>query len=306
MQQVKKFLLECFSSAGQYISGSAYANSTLKDRGGDDAKQPIHNPNVCFLGTTTPKAFWRVCGAGSADDGFLPRTIAFNYEPDSCPIIVKPEADFKNPPQELIELCREITRPKAAGNIAGNAGTVAAGNRPYPTKVVPYGPGAEAAFWAFRQECANKAFCAKGVAGGFWNRANEHATKIALIVAVGVDPNDPTITLDVLRIGQQIATLCVRRFIAEAADRLAENDFQSEHLEIKRMIDGAGRGGISANEIGEAVRGHIRGPRRQEILDELVAHRLAFESTPRIGKVAKRGRPSKRYISAKYAPKLIS
>jgi len=251
--QVKKYLLEYFSTAHSVFLRADYASETGK---------PIHNPNLCLYGTTTPDDFWDSCSTMSAKDGYLPRLLAFTHQTkEFVAPIFDGLASTSEPPQSLIDACRAIMTPKGAGNVG--AAMAWSGEQSFSAYVVPYGPGAKEAYENFYIEYARKAHNASPFRRAFLRRVNEHAIKIALVVAVGVDPENPVITLEILRLGQKIATLCVEYMMREAAGNLADNEAQRQFKMVKAMIDKAPEQRILRSAITKRVNGAFDGrPKR--------------------------------------------
>ena len=157
----------------------------------------IHEPCVCFYGTTTPSTFWKALEHGAMLDGSLARFLVFVTDND------RPErnrtAGIIDPPAELIAALKAIIRgqgePPPLGNLpeahtAHMLATEAAA--PY---TVPMTPAADA---LHERHLTEEDAWAKRVAGtpqaAIVNRLGENAAKLAVISAISRNPAHPEIT----------------------------------------------------------------------------------------------------------------
>lgn len=289
MGQIKDYLMQYFSAASSTFRGTDYA--------GEQGK-PCHNPNVCLYGTSTPVDFWDACGSMGAKDGMLPRWLAFiderKFNDDDEELL--PKSLSSEPPEALLKLVRTISCPKALGNVACQPSTVLDGLRPYPAMRVPFGDGAEKAYLAFKRECKRLSNHAAEVQKAFYNRVNEHATKIALVIAIGVNSYEPVITLETLRLGQMIAATTLCGYLDALKLRLAANDKHREYLHVYRTIVEKGPNGISKTALNQAIGGEIERNRREAIIQTLVDD----EKTVEYRQVKPLGF---RFVAAKFRPK---
>jgi hypothetical protein len=130
-------------------------------------------------------------------------------------------------------------------------------------------------------------------------RVAENAGRLALIVAVGCNPDAPIITADIMRWACAVALASAEMLMTQAEDRVADNDRQAEYKKVRAIVAEAGRKGITQKEIVRRLKGVMDKRRLDDILemlataDEIVNARI---SGP------KGGRPVFRYYIAGLEP----
>jgi len=106
-------LLKLYSRAKGIYRGTEYANKK------DAPRVDIHQPCVCFYGTTTPSTFWKALEGGAMMDGSLARFLVFVTDTDRPER--NPKAGIIAPPPALLEALKAITRgpgdPPPPGNL---------------------------------------------------------------------------------------------------------------------------------------------------------------------------------------------
>lgn len=249
--------LECFASAGESFAGAEYAKTPAVT---------IHNPNLCLYGTTTPDAFWASAGSECITNGFLPRVILFNIEGGKPPHR-DPEAFYKDVPSSLISACKAF---HVKGDIPWD------GSVPRTPRVVPYGPSANAAISELRERVHTAELKADKAQRPFYHRTVEHAVKLALTVAVGVDTANPEISRDVMSWACDLAWYSTQTLIAETHDRVTDNQREADYNRILRLIKESGSNGVTPGIIPDRTRS-IDERRRNEILRDLqIGGRIAL------------------------------
>jgi predicted ArsR family transcriptional regulator len=138
-------------------------------------------------------------------------------------------------------------------------------------------------YYAYIRDCRKKMAQGKSpVEKAFWNRAAEHAAKLALVAHTGTDIDDTTFDWAVALSGAQTQAM-----IDNIEANISENGYEAD---LKRVLKVIGEGNVTKNEITRKTQWLDR-RRRQDILDNLV------ES----GMIAKelddtKGRPLTRYV----------
>lgn len=284
--QIRDHILEYFTSAASVFQGADYAGSQ---------GVPCHNPNVCLYGTTTPADFWGAMGSLAVADGFLARFVAFQVD-GRLPDDVKPTQSKSNPPETIVNACRALLMPReGAGNLTGRTSDGSTKVDPY---IVGWGEGAEQEWDLLRKRYREIGHSAAVELQPLWNRAAEHAQKIALICAIGENPIIPEITAQNLKTAAGIINICIAGTIEEISGRLADNDRQREYLDIKRLIVEAGRSGISRTALSRRVNGRVDRRRLDDILETLTLHTKEIAS--QIVQNPNGGPKGARYIASRY------
>ena len=125
----------------------------------------------------------------------------------------------------------------------------------------------------------------------FINRAREHAIKLALVVAVGVDPETPMITGDVMTWACDLARLSMQTFLQEAGDRIADNERGAAWNKIFGLIRSSGAAGITEGRIADRAKCIDKRMRDQLLADMQLAGKVRLDR-----KMGTGGRPSERYF----------
>jgi hypothetical protein len=124
------------------------------------------------------------------------------------------------------------------------------------------------------------------------NRAREHALKLALSVAVGVDPKRPVIDRVAMQWAIALAWVSTCTLIREGESMIADNDRQRTFNRIVDIVRKAGADGIAKGRLLDRLGATVKRSEREELLDEAIQMgrvRLQ-ERTPE-----NLGRPSKRF-----------
>lgn len=253
-------LRDYYSASSTFFEGAAYRGTPPKR---------IYNPCLCIHGTSTPEQFWTALNSASAEDGLLPRLILFHVNGEK-PEPRKPECDVRYVPHMLMERMAEVAGIDVAKRrMATKLPKVAAWteNKPY---VVPWTPDAEDLL--HRVKSAVDEHERRVVAEGkpFVRRIIENAIKLALIVAVGIDPKKPVITEANFEWASALAWTCAASMLEEVSSRLADNQREANYKKIASLIRKAGSKGVTEGRLNDRCKA-IDGWQKKEILSELSA-----------------------------------
>jgi hypothetical protein len=253
-------LMKLYSRAKGIYRGTEYANKK------DAPRVDIHQPCVCFFGTTTPSTFWKALEGGAMMDGSLARFLVFVTDTD------RPErnsnAGIIAPSPVLLEALRAIARgagdPPPPGNLPDvHVVPMSATEEPAP-HTVPMTAAAEA---LHDRKLADEDVWAKKVAGtpqaAIVNRLGENASKLALICAISRDPSHPQVTEADVAWGWALAEHCTRTVLRDAQRFLADSEFEKR---LNKAINIIGKHGpcsrrdmfhkglkLTAREFGEVI-----------------------------------------------------
>lgn len=283
---IRHLLMEFFSCASSTYDGDAYR---------DGVTEKLYNPNLSIYGTSTPDDFWMTLTSSRTSDGFLPRFILFNACGENPEFVEEPVQRQDDPPECLIEGVRKIA--EAANAIYGN---IRIGNHMghAPAKCVELDADAKVFDRLLRRQIDAARLIADSKVHPFLNRTREHALKLALTVAVGVDPSAPVITGEILRWAAGLASYSTQTFVAEAGKRLADSDRERNFNRVLEIISESGTEGITEGKIADK----IRSLKSHDLKDIIGAAEAAGHIILREHKLVGRGRPSKRYFASQYAP----
>lgn len=272
----RDMILTLFSRANDYYLGS---------EGATEKAVPIINPHLCMFGASTPEDLWAAFSSASTSDGLLARFLVFNGDSDEDDW-VEPKISLTDPPHALRRKVIDLLEVRPKGNLNGVGGNQ---NRPI---MAEWGDGAFDWWTAYRREksaMANANVMRKPV----YKRAAEHVNKLALVVAVGCDPQQPVITVSGLEWARMVVECSMTALFAAMEDRIADSDHQQNYLWVKRMIFEAGRFGISQIDLRKAVNGRFEKRKLDEIIAQLTE---AGEIGSDLGSGPKGGRPTARWF----------
>jgi hypothetical protein len=256
-------MTELYTAAGGIFLGAEYAN-----RDGQNERRDINQPCLCVYGTTTPLHFWNALQGSNVIDGSLARFIILPTENDY------PEenagAGIRVSPPPLIESLRFISDGggrRVPGNLIGRT----AGNETaVDPMTVPMQSAAKDVFRMLGAEITNELREARGTAfTAILARIAENAQKLALVRAVGLDPEAPAISAH----DADWAIRLVRHFANHtmiAVERhVADNETERNHKRILEIIRASGDAGLTQNELTRRSQFLDKRP-REEILRTLI------------------------------------
>ena len=220
---------------------------------------PIDCPHLCLFGMATPEQFWRAFGSSTLEDGSVARYLVF---PIGQSGIKEPDLQFQS---EIVEQIKTIT-DALAERVKGNMGVPEL----YTAKI------SDKANRAYQMLVDTMAGCAiyaeqNGVKGGsaILRRVAENAIKIALISAVGRNPEHPIIEDCDFNVGHALAHWSATTMIANIASHIADNQYEADVNEVERFIKEAGAQGILKGTLKDRLR-RIKPRDFKEIVDSLV------------------------------------
>ena len=277
-------LLKFTGSAGSIFLGADYAQTLA---------EPIHNPNVCIYGTSTPETFWKALASGAIASGFLPRFIVLDAGEERPEPRDAPERKDK-PPAALVERIKQFVAHKHGGNLNGmlSEGTTAC----VPIQAV-YEDGAKRVF----DKLVDEMFLAMQSAGELepiYARVAENSARLALIVAAGADPERPVITVAIMQWAAEVAYRSAHMLMTQAEERVADNEKQAEYKRVRAIIDRTGRKGANRSNVARNLKGVMDRNRMHSIIEQLIEAGEVLE--PAV--VGKNGRTLKRLWTPKNAP----
>ncbi|GIX11574.1 DUF3987 domain-containing protein [Elioraea sp. Yellowstone] len=267
-------LMKLYSRAKGIYRGTEYANKK------DAPRVDIHQPCVCFFGTTTPSTFWKALEGGAMMDGSLARFLVFVTDTD------RPErnrdAGIITPPAELLEALKAIARGHGDALPRGNLPDVHVAPMTATEEPAPYTvPMTAAAEVLHDRKLAEEDAWATKVAGtpqaAIVNRLGENASKLALICAISRNPAHPAITEAELSWGWALAEHCTRTVLRDAQRFLADSEFEKRLNKAINIISKHGPCSrrdlfhkglkLTAREFGE-------------VIDALVTNGVVMETAP--------------------------
>lgn len=195
---LRRLLLDLFNKSGE---GSVLRPTIYSDKEKNTAS--VLAPSYTMLGESTPERFYEFLDEMMISEGLLPRFTIIEYR-GQRPHLNEGHA-FVQPDNELVERMAQLCAQALMLNNAHKAVHIRMDH------------DAKAMFDAFNVECDGRINNAsREVTRHLWNRAHIKALKLAGLVAVGIDPYNPTITVEsaawALRIVEADANNLLGRF----------------------------------------------------------------------------------------------
>jgi hypothetical protein len=214
---LKRVLLDIYAKSGftKILHSSVYSDSEKNTR-------RIQGPNVTILGESTPHTFFNGLDISNIAEGLISRFSIIEYiggRPAKNPNAFHP------PTPELV---------KSFGDFA----TIAINTKQnYTCCPVGFEPEAKRAFDMLCREADNHINDSQlEVESELWNRADLKALKLGALVAFGINPHAPTVSLEVA----EWACAFVRREISAVMSRFKSgevgNGEEKQESEVKRLF----------------------------------------------------------------------
>lgn len=274
-RSVPQVLMKLFSSAGSVYLGKQYANANERPR------EDIQQPNACIYGTTVPERFFDSLTRDEVLDGFLGRLLVFiSDDPDPDKMSVQ----CRRVPESIVNFVSRWVNFRTQ-NPSGGDIERATKNVPI---TVPLHDDAVQIFDDFYEECRRRKQAERSGAGmdALWARAEEHATKVALVLAAGTDSWHPNIDGCCALNAVQLITHLIQRFTASAADYIASSEYERNLKRIMRIITDAGEDGVSKNILSSKMQ-HLDIRSRDAIILDLLSQsrieKLEYKTKTRTG-----------------------
>lgn len=281
-EMIRTDLLQLFSRAKDLYAGAAYA--------GNRAVR-LYNPNLVISGMSTPSDFWAAVQSARTYDGFLARFLIFNVT-SKKPALTVATADEAAPPPALVKASQDLyLAVYGEGNLVA---AMSSGANKFRARRVSVTDEATRAANAFYERTQDAKVSGEDQRESFLDRAAEHAWKLALTVAVGVNPKDPVIDAPVMQWSIDLAWLATCSMISEADARIADNERQRVFKRIVLIIKKGGEGGVTMSKIAKTLAGSVYLPQRDEILKD--AQQAGIIKLRKTASGASGGRPSERYV----------
>jgi hypothetical protein len=195
-------LMTLFGRAGKTFGGRKYANPS-------DNIETIENPFVIFGGATTPARFMEALSNKHVADGFLNRLIVFQSA-EKFGLVEPTQGKLPDAMRTRLKaLAPALPSLPDAGSEVIN---------------IKRQPDVDVYLKALEKE-------SRAVTGSFaalWSRAFENAVKVAGILAVGVDHEEPIITMRQAEWAVGLVRGCLEVFSEQLDQNLADNAFHAD------------------------------------------------------------------------------
>lgn len=259
----------------------------------------VVQPCLVMHGVSTPSTFWEALGSGNISEGLLGRLLVIDAGTTPPKKVRRPAGSIDNPPAEFGEMVDKLLGWQGGGRYGPGAFyalSATSKTKPWPMVTASYADGVEDVFEGFDDRM--RALKVDPQYRPIRSRVGEHAARLALIVAVGCDPEEPVITLEIQEWANRIAEASFRAILRGAHDNVADNEKGREYLRIKRMVDAAKSDGLALGVITRRVKGGLDRNRLNDVLAQLEeAGEIVLAEQP-----GDRGQTKTRYWSRAHMP----
>lgn len=231
----------------QRLTGSTKGRFLEKIRAEHANVEPrsVMDPNVCLFGTTVPGRLSQGIKRDDISDGFLPRMLVLQSDTPNPP---KNGVSDRTPPESIVELVHSWVLRPVNSDPTGNL------DQSVNPLFVDCSPDAQAVFDAF--EVANNARYSKTLRTGFdavWGRADEHAKRLALVLACGCSFENPVIDRPHAEWACELVLFAFDRMILEIDDNMADNEHEGIIKKVLKAV--AEKGTVAKSTLMRMFRG---------------------------------------------------
>ena len=272
--EIMSHMTELFTSSNLTYHGIEYADQR------DRPRQEIVQPCLSVYGTTVPGHFWKALESSNAVDGSLARFLVFeseeNYPDDQ-------NAPEKDPPVELIDLLARINE-----GIGGIASALDGGHTP-ELMHVSYDDAATKMIKDMKLDTTKKLRALEGTPfTSFWARRDELTIKVAMIHAIGCDPENPIMNTYDVEFARAIVDRSINQLVdgveRYVSDNAAEN-FSKRVIEIVRKAGGSMQASVLCRKtqfLGRDRDAVMKGLIAAEVLIEVIAATNGASGRPKV------------------------
>lgn len=215
---LRRMLLDLYNKSGE---GKVLRPSIYSDK--EKNTRSVLAPALTILGESTPEKFYEGLHEGMISEGLLPRFTIIEYHGDRKPL--NPNHSFVQPSFELVD---------RLGTVCANALMLNGQNKAIQVK---FSPEAKDYIDRFDKHCdLNINTAEREVRRHLWNRAHVKAMKLAALVAVGCNPYDPIIDLNIVTWATNIVVADVRNLL----NRFDAGEIGIDNDETKQLAKVAG------------------------------------------------------------------
>ena len=282
--EIMSHMTELFTSSNLTYHGIEYADQR------DRPRQEIVQPCLSVYGTTVPSHFWKALESSNAVDGSLARFLVFeseeNYPDDQ-------NAPEKDPPVDLVDLLARINE-----GIGGIASALDGSHTP-ELMHVSYDDAATKMIKDMKLDTTKKLRALEGTPfTSFWARRDELTIKVAMIHAIGCDPENPIMNTYDVEFARAIVDRSINQLVdgveRYVSDNAAEN-FSKRVIEIVRKAGGSMQASVLCRKtqfLGRDRDAVMKGLIAAEVLTEVIAAANGASGRPKVTYRLKDAAPS--------------
>jgi hypothetical protein len=237
---IKAFMTLYSDSNGVYKHGD-YANPKVNEA------IVVHAPNLCIYGTTTEKEYIKALNKDAVESGELNRVIAIKV-----PTVERQRlTGMATMDGDLVDAWGRFAPGSASLGVLLNSGAIP----PEPT-IVEWGD-CDDLQWKIGGEQAHLRKCNAEIAP-LWDRRHENIIKIAMIFAIARNLQVPTFQKEDFDVAVEIVDCSIKYMAGLVGDRMSENDYERNYVEILEFIKKAEDEGLTRSQIFRRFRKYRR------------------------------------------------
>jgi len=256
LTEIVDHVTELFTASHTIYRGIEFADQQTRQR------KELNQPCLCIHGTTVPGHFWKALQSSNSTDGSLARFLIFETE-ESYPYSQYNQQ--KDPPPDLINLLRRVAEPLGDGNMSG---IMCAELK--PQKMCEISCTEEASKFIQALDRENIEYLRK-ITGtpttSFWARRVELMNKVAMIHAIGIDPEGPIITLEDFLFAQNIVDRSINKMVDGVERFVSDNQAESQTKKVIEIFRKEG-GTMSRSDLYRKT--HFLGRDRETVIKSLI------------------------------------
>lgn len=218
-KQLRKVLLDVYAKSGwnKWLRPSVYSDS-------DKNTGLVRAPNVTILGESTPENFYQALDATHISEGLIPRFLVIEYTGPRPPI--NPRA-FHAPDHGLAG---------RVGKLAQLSLAMRHNDTCCPVQMDRSAHRAMDAFNCYADDCINKDG-ADEVTKQLWNRAHLKALKLAGLVAVGCNLDQPIVTGDIAEWAINLVRQDIDNMVSKFSSGVVGLGDHQQEADLRAAID---------------------------------------------------------------------
>lgn len=250
-RQSLDLLTQIWGLCHSVLRAQSYSTMTLnKKQKSEIEKRIIQNPAITLLGMTTPKTFYSSLNEQSIEGGFLNRLMIVESE-----IGAQERGEFSDEamPISVSQWCYGVATASAT---SGNLSSIELGQSTQTiAKVVDIDDKAKEIFKNYEKHCINNmnALEHDGLAE-MQGRSLEKAMRIALVVAVSIDPISSIINELAASWAVQYVKYYTEQTIEAVRKNLHNSKFAEQRATVLELLKKAGKFGLTEREMARKSR----------------------------------------------------
>jgi hypothetical protein len=219
---INRLLLTLYSSSNQLFVGKKYKQA--------ENNIVIQEPCLNLMGITTPRSFFKNITDDSLEDGFLNRFICLQSSSQNPKSAFKPLQALPPSIRERFEAWAKV--PYAPGGNLQTVGHI----RPIP-RIVFFEHGVSEMFEQFENQEVWKLRESSNEYAPLYQRCNENALRLALVLAGGIDHEAPLITERCAQYAISFVRETTNNFKILLQENITENKLARDKKRVLRFVD---------------------------------------------------------------------